>query len=836
MIHFEKLYQEYPLIDVIKGYGFEPIELGEGYELEECPFCGGHDCFRTFNNNKKWSCFQCPDNKISMDVIDFVSFMEDISLKKAISKLLKDSNIDLDEQDENIYAVKKLAESYYKTILLEKLDDKFVYVDKNGKQKRGTLLSYLRKYRGLSREFIETAPFGFSDGNLVSYLRMLDVPDKLISSAGFMQKDSDADYFKKDSFIFFHYSGNMLSHFSSDRGLMRKHKPLKIKKMYSGNSLFYLQETLTKKSTIVYLVEGQWDALAVRSLSIKFNKNAAVFASVGRMNTEQLRFLAELKLPIAELFDSDEGGKLFRNTLLEMPDIKELYDIPPEAFGEYKDVCELIADTPDEEKIEVFKSLLGESVQPTKYKIKREKIEKAKDSVFDQFDVKTRPELFSDISLERCLLKTLFTGENYPRFLELEGELFFKSTHVDIVNTAKDIIKRGRIPELKTISISLNLQDEFVDEIKESDIVDIDSSIDNLRMFYEKRVVLKTATSLENMIKETGSIEEFKQEYLRLMFDTIQKSSKVENDTYTAKDLPEQADKDIPEGGLDAGYTGYEALDEKLILGFYSGYGTLIAGRASAGKSMFKTNVIYKQCDKLKYGIISFTPENGNILDLARLDSLMLNEPFDEVLLAKKDSDLYKKRVGNWKYIQKNWAFVQCEGIVSVTRIISELLNAREAYPKVKKWIVYLDLADYLTDFENPKDRWFVIEKTLRSLRELSKPNKLDFAMVMLVHITRESSKKLRTAKERRPTIHDIRGSGAYENVSDLILMVHREAMYDDTLDEDIMEVIIGKQRGYIANTVVRFKYLPTVCAVEPFEDDEEVGEEFSDFELPEDL
>jgi replicative DNA helicase len=99
-----------------------------------------------------------------------------------------------------------------------------------------------------------------------------------------------------------------------------------------------------------------------------------------------------------------------------------------------------------------------------------------------------------------------------------------------------------------------------------------------------------------------------------------------------------------------------------------------------------------------------------------------------------------------------------------------------------------MDLWEKFTDIKI--DASSIAEK-LNKTQAMAKECNVHMAIVQ--QIKRSEDKKGK--KNKRPTIDLLKNSGGYEEVADLIIMMHREKYYDPELDDDIIEYIIGKQR-----------------------------------------
>ena len=68
--------------------------------------------------------------------------------------------------------------------------------------------------------------------------------------------------------------------------------------------------------------------------------------------------------------------------------------------------------------------------------------------------------------------------------------------------------------------------------------------------------------------------------------------------------------------------------------------------------------------------------------------------------------------------------------------------------------------------------------------------------------------------KNPRPQLHELKNSGGYEEVADLVLLLHRQKYYNKSVEKDVLEVDVAKQRRGPQNERVGFEFHPEVCRV----------------------
>jgi len=110
-----------------------------------------------------------------------------------------------------------------------------------------------------------------------------------------------------------------------------------------------------------------------------------------------------------------------------------------------------------------------------------------------------------------------------------------------------------------------------------------------------------------------------------------------------------------------------------------------------------------------------------------------------------------------------------------------------------------LVVVDHLHEMAvDPRDRVNALGDAARKLKGLAK--RLNVPVVLLAQLNRANTK----ADDKRPTLTDLRASGAIEEVADVVMLIHREDYYHrDTHLRDVVEVFIAKGRNIRSGVTV---------------------------------
>jgi 5S rRNA maturation endonuclease (ribonuclease M5) len=289
-----------------KPLGEKNWVIDGGKDVERCPFCDHHGCFRVNhveddNPSSFYKCFSCGE---SGDVISWRSKTKKIGMKDAAKQLAAEFNIQLPRDYNPIQEIFSLAADYYHNCLLEVCNRPYPILEGR------TPLRYQLEVRNRKESILKEQKVGFSDGNLIDYLSSLGIDEEVIANSGLKSTKTGKDFLPSNCFIYPHYVKGRVSHFTFKDPLKRIQYQLP--KKYSLNGyMFYGQDSVGSAPSIA-LVEGENDRLSVLEVG-----GAAVLASIGQLSGEQLDWLREncKGKRIVTLFDPDDAGDKYREKI-----------------------------------------------------------------------------------------------------------------------------------------------------------------------------------------------------------------------------------------------------------------------------------------------------------------------------------------------------------------------------------------------------------------------------------------------------------------------------------------------------------------------------------------
>lgn len=238
--------------------------------------------------------------------------------------------------------------------------------------------------------------------------------------------------------------------------------------------------------------------------------------------------------------------------------------------------------------------------------------------------------------------------------------------------------------------------------------------------------------------------------------------------------------------------TGFEKLDA-MLCGLKGGELIIVAGRPSMGKSALAASFVETVCSS-GHGVAVFPLEMSNeqwidrhLASNARVDAgrirsgQLRGEDWPGLTSASA-------RIADWN--------LQLDDTPGLT-IMQLRSKARRARSKHGIRMVVVDYLQLMSAGIDTQSREQEVAAISRSAKLLAK--ELNVPVIMLSQLNREVAKRA----DKRPTLSDLRESGAIEQDADVVIFVHREEVYDpNTKDVGIAELIVAKQRSGPTGTV----------------------------------
>ena len=230
----------------------------------------------------------------------------------------------------------------------------------------------------------------------------------------------------------------------------------------------------------------------------------------------------------------------------------------------------------------------------------------------------------------------------------------------------------------------------------------------------------------------------------------------------------------------------YVDLDH-LTAGFQNSELVILAARPSVGKTAMALNFVRNIVINEGIPVFFVSLEQARIELAERL--LVCQARVDSHKLRKGvlNSDEMQRILDAGGVLHKARLFIDDTPSQNMLRIAA---NARRLKLRENIRLVVIDYLQ-LIEPENRRDpRQEQVSQISRRLKFLAR--ELEIPVMALAQVNRTSEDR----QDHRPRLSDLRESGAIEQDADTVLMLHRPGKADGGIDDNLIEVIVAKQRN----------------------------------------
>lgn len=383
----------------------------------------------------------------------------------------------------------------------------------------------------------------------------------------------------------------------------------------------------------------------------------------------------------------------------------------------------------------------------------------------------------------------------------------YKESHRKILLAMTALADKGEPIDLITLSNVLKSRGELEEAgggaylFQLSDYVPMAENVAYYcRIVSEKAKERRLITSANDAIAlayKGGCLDEAVAKLENAIEPSLEKQGEPIQISATLRDVIRRIETRYENKGVMTGISyGLDALDN-VTLGMHRGDLIIVAGRPSMGKTAFVLNALKSVCCEGHAGML-FS------LEMSRLDNV-------DRMLASYNAAYQRIRSGrleenDWPKLTKaagmmhDWTFP-----IDDSAILS-MRDLRAKARRQKKNGLDVLAVDYLQLMQLSDPKMNLVQglgEISRGLKLLAR--ELDIAVIALSQLNRSVDSR----QDKRPTMADLRDSGAIEQDADVILFPYRPAAYCDKCrdkvddgDHDLKahqakaEIIIGKQRA----------------------------------------
>lgn len=225
----------------------------------------------------------------------------------------------------------------------------------------------------------------------------------------------------------------------------------------------------------------------------------------------------------------------------------------------------------------------------------------------------------------------------------------------------------------------------------------------------------------------------------------------------------------------------------------------IIAGRPSMGKTSFAMNLAENVGIKTGKGVAIFSMEMPGASLAMRMMSSLGQIDQHNVRTGKLNDEEWPRLTSAVSMLSQVPMYIDDTGGLSPTDLRARVRRLTRELKREDKELGLI-VIDYLQLMQVPnqgENRATEISQISRSLKALAK--ELNVPVVALSQLNRS----LENRPNKRPLMSDLRESGAIEQDADVIVFIYRDEVYNDNSpDQGVAEIIIGKQRNGPIGTV----------------------------------
>jgi len=419
-------------------------------------------------------------------------------------------------------------------------------------------------------------------------------------------------------------------------------------------------------------------------------------------------------------------------------------------------------------------------------------------------------ELPKNIEAEQVVLgSVMLEPESVCRIVQekkLEPEHFYEARHRVIYASIKELLDAGDPPDIVILSNHLedkNDMEKAGGRMYLNELLDRTSTTASIEHYID---IVKTKSAMRQIIEAGAKIEEVGYKENVDIAEVFSKATQIIGDIDMPEDKPpyvmlgdEVAEQiSILEqihaqggGGVVGVPSGFAELD-KITSGFRDSDLIIIAARPGVGKSAMTTSIARRAAlDGYKVGFFS--------LEMSREQMLQ------RLLCGEARVNLQKMRGGymgmeDWRRLTDVAGKIRSAPIYvddtpgnPLSDIVSRARRMKENEAIDMLFIDYLQLIEIPGFTRNRENE---VAKTARTLKKLAR--ELEIPIIALSQLNRNTEQ--RTVKNKRPTLADLRESGALEQDTDMVIFIYRDDYYNTETEEiDTVvpaELIIAKQRN----------------------------------------
>lgn len=412
------------------------------------------------------------------------------------------------------------------------------------------------------------------------------------------------------------------------------------------------------------------------------------------------------------------------------------------------------------------------------------------------YNVESEQSVIGSILMDNQTIELIDGIINFEDFYLEAHKRIFKAIIKNYKTTAIDFITLAGLftpEELKNIGGKLYLS-ELVDNIPSAaNIIHYAKIVKENSL---RRKLLESAYQITELAYSSDELKDVieKSQKSVMAINVISNGETIKSAKEVARTTFEQIETRNKKGGLVGLSTGLTDLDE-VTGGLHEGDLTIIAGRPGMGKTVLADNIAHYAGMRGNASLI-FSIEMPNealmtrmLASMTKIENRNLRKGFVHSLDWPKLVDASQRVSGSRIYFDDSPMITPQE-----LRI-----RARKAKADYDIKLLVLDYIQLMQPSVRGRSREQEVSEISSTLKSIAR--ELSISVIGVSQLNRELEKR----PDKRPTMSDLRESGAIEQDADTILLIYRDEVYnksEDNPEKGIAEIGIGKNRNGQITTI----------------------------------
>jgi replicative DNA helicase len=388
----------------------------------------------------------------------------------------------------------------------------------------------------------------------------------------------------------------------------------------------------------------------------------------------------------------------------------------------------------------------------------------------------------------------------------MQGRDFYRPAHEILYEVILDLYGRGEPADAVTVSAELTRRGNLVEIGGPAYLHTLISSVPTAanagyyaRIVHERAVLRRLVTAGTRIVQlgyaeEGGGVDAVVAAAQAEVFGVIAETTTT--DYRAAMDLLEETFDAITAAsqisGLTGVPTGFADLD-RLTNGLQAGQMIIVAARPATGKSTLAVNIA-RACALRHLTAAVFSLEMGRTEIMMRLLSDIANVHLQAIRKGALDDRQRQRLAGARALLAQASLFIDDSPNMTMPQILAKCRHLKQSDDLRLVVVDYLQLMSSGRRVENRQQE---VSEFSRALKLLAK--ELEVPVIAVSQLNRGPEGRV----DKRPVMADLRESGSLEQDADLVILLHREDMYDkESPRAGEADFIVAKHRNGPTDTI----------------------------------